>query len=97
LLRGSTIGVPKRAASQFYDDVIRKSRVPARDHLKSAVVGGGQAGMDRDEDIDLDAVMKSIDVEVAKRASSNLSTLDSAQYDDAEEWEKVGQYNLFHS
>jgi len=43
-------------------------------------------GMEKDEDIDVDGFMKSLDMEVEKRASGN----DSATFDDTEEWEKVG-------
>lgn len=41
--------------------------------------------MEKEEDIDIDEVMESIDVEVAKRAS----VTDTTSFDDSEEWEKV--------
>ncbi|XP_052798445.1 ankyrin repeat and sterile alpha motif domain-containing protein 1B-like isoform X2 [Mya arenaria] len=88
LLRGSTVGVPRKATSQFYDDVLRKSRVPVQDAPASALVAD-LSKMDHEEDIDLDAVMKSIDVEVAKRASLTQTSHDAANFDDAEEWEKI--------
>ncbi|KAH3890054.1 hypothetical protein DPMN_014123 [Dreissena polymorpha] len=42
--------------------------------------------MDSADDIDVDAVMKSMDVEITKRASASH---ESSSFDDAEEWEKV--------
>ncbi|KAL4224939.1 Ankyrin repeat and sterile alpha motif domain-containing protein 1B [Mactra antiquata] len=79
LLRGSTVGVPTKVRSQFYNEVIRQSRIrnPDSGPLKST--------MEKEEEIDVDQVMKSIDVEVAKRAS----TSDSANFDDTEEWAKI--------
>lgn len=92
LLRGSTIGTPRKATSQFYDDVLRKNRVRNSDTSKT-VYGTmtAQPGMEREEDIDVDGFMKSLDMEVEKRASGH----DSAAFDDTEEWEKVRVFLSF--
>ena len=79
MLRGSTIGLPGKQRSRFYNEVLRHSQAknPELPPLKSK--------MDKEEDIDIDQVMESIDVEVAKRAS----TSDPTSFDDSEEWDKV--------
>ncbi|XP_053385251.1 ankyrin repeat and sterile alpha motif domain-containing protein 1B-like isoform X2 [Mercenaria mercenaria] len=79
LLRGSTIGNPCKERSKFYNEVLRHSQARNQEPppLKPA--------MDKEEDIDIDQVMESIDAEVVKRASATESTT----FDDSEEWEKI--------
>jgi len=79
--------VPRKATSQFYDDVLRKTQTCSRDSPTTVYkTMTAKPGMEKDEDIDVDGFMKSLDMEVEKRASGN----DSATFDDTEEWEKVG-------
>lgn len=80
LLRGSTVGNPCKGRTKFYNEVIQKSQ--ARIHEPKSVK---PAAMEKEEDIDIDQVMESIDVEVAKRASAS----DATSFDDSEEWEKI--------
>ncbi|XP_052239797.1 protein phosphatase 1 regulatory subunit 12A-like isoform X3 [Dreissena polymorpha] len=79
LFRGSNIGTPRKDTTSFYQDVLNKNRVQSS-------VQGASAKMDSADDIDVDAVMKSMDVEITKRASASH---ESSSFDDAEEWEKI--------
>ena len=76
LLKGSAPGGPRKVVSQFIYDH-DKSKPGRSRPVKSTYVTFDSA-MENEDDIDVDQVMKSIEVDFARRASGNTDSFDEA-------------------